>query len=442
MSIASSGAPSPAFKSLPFIVGWDVSDVCNWLDQLGLWQYRESFQENDITGEVLIHLDHDFLKELGVSSVGHRLQILKAVYNVKVSQDIPIEPGQFVPLDQDENDVVDIQRLVKSLEIRDRRILQAEQEIRRLMDSHTRLREDLLPIFKLVKESKPLPMPDPATHNSSTRGSTYSSHAGAHLSHQSSNRHSMFIPQATSMLSPPLPSQTPGLSRKISKKFAKPNPSPTHVPEWLEGTLIPSGNSTPTDGVHLLNKSSSSTQLTSLPMLTARNNGNPGASPTTTATATITAAANAVISNDNDSNINNNNNNNNNINNNSNNNNNSSNSYQMQQNDTVSITSGNLSSSLAASEPFRRFKLKLDDPCYKVLPAVLKGHNIVDDWRQYALLVCYGDQERVLGLDEKPLSVMKDLQEQGKQPVFMLRSVQGLKRDQGALVTGTPGGVL
>lgn len=35
---------------------------------------------------------------MGVGSVGHRLTILKAVYDIKVKQNVPIEPDDYVPL--------------------------------------------------------------------------------------------------------------------------------------------------------------------------------------------------------------------------------------------------------------------------------------------------------------------------------------------------------
>jgi hypothetical protein len=54
--------------------------------------------ENEIVGEALVALQHDDLKQMGVTSVGHRLTILKNVYDVKVKQDIPIESDHYVPL--------------------------------------------------------------------------------------------------------------------------------------------------------------------------------------------------------------------------------------------------------------------------------------------------------------------------------------------------------
>jgi hypothetical protein len=54
--------------------------------------------ENDIVGEALIALMHDDLKSMGINSVGHRLTILKSVYDVKKAQDVPIESDHYVPL--------------------------------------------------------------------------------------------------------------------------------------------------------------------------------------------------------------------------------------------------------------------------------------------------------------------------------------------------------
>ena len=46
---------------------------------------------------MLCRLDLDYLKEIGIISIGQRLAILKAIYNVKVAQSEPIEPGDYVP---------------------------------------------------------------------------------------------------------------------------------------------------------------------------------------------------------------------------------------------------------------------------------------------------------------------------------------------------------
>ena len=54
--------------------------------------------ENEIVGEALVALQHDDLKQMGVTRVGHRLTILKSVYDIKTKQDIPLESDHYVPL--------------------------------------------------------------------------------------------------------------------------------------------------------------------------------------------------------------------------------------------------------------------------------------------------------------------------------------------------------
>ncbi len=41
---------------------------------------------------------HDDLKAMGINRVGHRLAILKCVYDVKKAQDVPVEPDHYMPL--------------------------------------------------------------------------------------------------------------------------------------------------------------------------------------------------------------------------------------------------------------------------------------------------------------------------------------------------------
>jgi hypothetical protein len=65
--------------------------------------------------------------------------------------------------------------------------------------------------------------------------------------------------------------------------------------------------------------------------------------------------------------------------------------------------------------------VSIDDPCHKVLPVALKKYNITADWRQYALYIVHGDQERCLGLNERPLILFKQLDKEGRKPMFMLR---------------------
>ena len=54
-------------------------DIVVWLRSLGLGKYEAAFRENDIDETVLPGLTHETLKDLGVTSVGHRLKLLEAI---------------------------------------------------------------------------------------------------------------------------------------------------------------------------------------------------------------------------------------------------------------------------------------------------------------------------------------------------------------------------
>ena len=56
-----------------------MSDILQWLEELGLGQYADAFEENDITSELLPDLNDQTLKDIGVASAGHRIRVLKAV---------------------------------------------------------------------------------------------------------------------------------------------------------------------------------------------------------------------------------------------------------------------------------------------------------------------------------------------------------------------------
>lgn len=81
----------------------------------------------------------------------------------------------------------------------------------------------------------------------------------------------------------------------------------------------------------------------------------------------------------------------------------------------------------------------MEDPCYKVLPAALKKYNINAPWEQYALYIVYGDKERCLSMEEKPLILFKQLDKEGKKPMFMLRKMTPSADTQGNDAPGSAG---
>jgi len=54
-------------------------DVAAWLHGLGLQQYESVFRDNDIDSAVLSRLTAEDLKDLGITSVGHRRRLLGAI---------------------------------------------------------------------------------------------------------------------------------------------------------------------------------------------------------------------------------------------------------------------------------------------------------------------------------------------------------------------------
>ena len=54
-------------------------EITDWLRRLGLEQYTATFHDNDIDAAVLPRLTAEDLRELGVTSVGHRRRLLDAI---------------------------------------------------------------------------------------------------------------------------------------------------------------------------------------------------------------------------------------------------------------------------------------------------------------------------------------------------------------------------
>src|SRR5271156_5512094 len=71
-------------------------DVAEWLRGLGLDQYVPAFRANDIDGEVLRRLTGDDLRELGVTSIGHRRRLLDAIATFGTAEAPP--PPSPVPI--------------------------------------------------------------------------------------------------------------------------------------------------------------------------------------------------------------------------------------------------------------------------------------------------------------------------------------------------------
>ncbi|KAF8533335.1 hypothetical protein BDD12DRAFT_761662 [Trichophaea hybrida] len=408
------------------ITDWDTDGVANWVNSLGFGKYQDALLENDIDGEALIRLNHDELRELGISSVGHRLSILKYVYNVKVAHDVPMDPDDYIPVSADDNEInkvatqQDIQRLIGIVKKRDARIVEAESHIQALYEAMARLRNELLPVWRMVKnknqELPPLSSDLPGGRDADGGG-------GGDPPAPDPNP----TPPASSSLLQPAPTSGKGLSRKFSMKkliLGTPkNASPTYPPTMYENEppMPPQPSSAPTNSSSL-----SQSQPILPPPLDDNMRSHP--SPTSPAATTIHHPSynphSSILPPSRQPP--------------------STRQTPRTPHYTVDDDRGPSSSGISGGgEPdiFKSFRVSMEDPCRKVLPAALKRYNIQADWRQYALYIVHGDQERCLGLEERPLILFKQLDREGRKPMFMLRRNAGGDGGGGGGGAGGGGGI-
>lgn len=86
-------ANSANYTSIP-PAEWTLPHVLAWLTSKGFdADVRRAFSDNDITGDVLLELDHSALKdELGIGAFGKRARIVKAVGELKRGEDPAMHP--------------------------------------------------------------------------------------------------------------------------------------------------------------------------------------------------------------------------------------------------------------------------------------------------------------------------------------------------------------
>jgi hypothetical protein len=57
-----------------------------------------------------------------------------------------------------------------------------------------------------------------------------------------------------------------------------------------------------------------------------------------------------------------------------------------------------------SSDNLKSFKVSLEDPAWKVLPAALKKYKINnDDWQNYAMFICYGSTGELIVVGMLPI---------------------------------------
>jgi hypothetical protein len=90
-------------------------DVLAWLRDLGFERYEAAFRENDVSAEVLRHINADDLKDLGDSAVGHRRQLLVAIDKLRDNAASISTAGDWFTEGFDTRDLLDAKALLAQL---------------------------------------------------------------------------------------------------------------------------------------------------------------------------------------------------------------------------------------------------------------------------------------------------------------------------------------
>ncbi|KAJ2056421.1 hypothetical protein GGH13_007561 [Coemansia sp. S155-1] len=358
------------------VVEWDVSRVVRWFSQNGFPGYDSTLKavpfgakvENSIDGEVLINLDHESLKDLGIRALGKRLLVLKSIYFLKLQHDIPITSDSYVPQTVDvEPDYVH----GSSHQRKHRR--QTEENISRLMEEVSTLssemnliRADMQRIYRLsILENKPLPPPaqqqpqsrhsnDPFTgtvivsrKNQQQSGEHELRREGTSRQHAPAAMTGIPVPAISTMV--PAMVSSPGPASAVSTFSSPLTANSIGAPSMIGGT--------------------------SSLLLSGALGGSSPASSQTPVTPHIRVYGDNALQREN--------------------------------------------------EAYKSFRISADDPCSTILPHALKKYHIFDAWHNYLLCIQYGPAkgkfERVLNLDEKPLHLFQQLKDAGESPVFVLK---------------------
>ncbi|KAH8554816.1 hypothetical protein BGW37DRAFT_464571 [Umbelopsis sp. PMI_123] len=149
------------------VLNWDEAKVCKWLSGIGYTGYEKKFKDNGITGDVLVNLDSEALKDLSIQSAGTRTALLKNIYHLKVQHRIPINDWDYIPptITYDiewlgHNGMLDYRKIEAAFQERDATVKQLSDELSKMNSDMARLRDEMMSMWKVIKDKKPLPVPD------------------------------------------------------------------------------------------------------------------------------------------------------------------------------------------------------------------------------------------------------------------------------------------
>ncbi|EEB08200.2 adaptor protein Ste4 [Schizosaccharomyces japonicus yFS275] len=133
------------------VLEWSVDDVAEWVETLGLTQ-KDVFREHRLDGKDLVQLEMEDLHDMGIESLGDRLDLVSAI--TKLKQGLHVEDA----VDEStatSSTLVPKRSMSSSLE---KRLVKLERELELLSKSLSTLKVELLPalskISVMLKQSK------------------------------------------------------------------------------------------------------------------------------------------------------------------------------------------------------------------------------------------------------------------------------------------------
>lgn len=305
---------------------WDETDVQNWFAYLGYPHYEAQVREHSIRGDTLCSITSEDLRSLGITAIGQRLSILKAIYLVKLAHSVPLEEDHYVPPSElaERPEKVSVDKLHMLVKDQANRLRVLEEENRNLNTTV----QSFLDEFNSLRSSLNGQDDQPS------------------IRRQPSLKWAQFVQ----------PQKSPTKAEVVESPHDSPQRLEHDIPRHTNPPALPPPPSGPIEKLRP-------------PQLQLEN---------------------------------------------------------------PSVEPPMLRSNKESSDNLKGFKVTLEDPTWKVLPAALKKYRINNDtWQNYAMFICYGSAgnriERCLSYDEKPLLLFQKLKDSKKNPVFMLKHIRDIR---------------
>lgn len=401
-------------------LSWDPAQVSSYLQAHVDQDITTAFIENNIDGSLLPFLTTGHLRELGIENLALRLRTKRAINDLLASQfaeNVPSGPNdphfRLTAININSNYVSMEALTLCSLLLRDiNKSIESKPDpeavdMKILNENFSKLKTDLNLVIRLIKDYKPLPTPtlDPGVAVALPTNSTYTSNT--RLTSESDTNTltgtattDPSSAQASTTAPSPLNQHQATSIPKLALNASTQRPLSTFSPSkrFSSESIISMGVGKVADV-----KNSTSNRYLAKPRLVEAKHSpaiydgevsdNPGfrlllVQPVTGIAPPPTLKNSASSS--------------------------------------LLVTSRTITEipSLLGTQPLKQLKASSDDTCLKVLQQAMRRHYIPrEKWSKYVLVICYGDQERILKLTEKPVLVFKELQGHEKNPTIMLREL-------------------